>query len=76
MRYFKNVNDGQILSEDEYNLMLVREYIDEYTNNSTVTSEEFKEENKDIFKYIEYRRQNDTDTEFIEVDENGNDIIY
>lgn len=66
---FKNVNSGVIISEREYLKLLEREAKDLWKD----------ERNKDDFKsYEEFKRYLDgqPDDDFVEVDEEGEEILY
>lgn len=73
MRYFKNIINGKILNEKEYQALLVREAKEMWETDANLIVEDFKEEGKTEEEYIAYMLKED-DGDFIEVDEDGETI--
>lgn len=59
MKYQSNVT-GNILTEEEFNSMLLREYKDSWENDLNEIVAEFKEDGKSYNDYIEYMKKYDT----------------
>lgn len=72
MRKFKNINTGVVLTEKEYNDLLTREYTELYNQNEeSMDMETYSckyEENMSLEQFIEYKRQHEVDSDFIEVE--------
>lgn len=68
-KFYKNKNDGNILTEKEYVELLCREYISFWEDEE----DEVKDNHGSLINYMIYMFKNDCDTDFILVDEDGND---
>lgn len=68
---YRNINDGQILTERELNELHVREYFNQwYGTDTNDTVENFKEDGLTFIDYLAYQFKNDVDTDYVEIDEN------
>lgn len=71
-RYLKAIVSNQILTFEEYNAFVVKEAKNLWTISDSIEKETF---DNNFEKYL-VRLQNEPDTDFIEVDENGDEVEF
>lgn len=64
MDMFKNLITGAILSEEEYNTLLIKEYTEQWYNDLILLVLEFKEQGLTLDDYVNYCIDNIIDTDF------------
>lgn len=69
MRKFKNVNSGKILTEKELNELHLKEYTEMWELELTPVAIDMKEDGKPLKDFIEYMKNNDSDNDFVEIEE-------
>ncbi len=64
MDMFKNLITGAVLSEEEYNTLLIKEYTEQWYNDLILLVLEFKEQGLTLDDYVNYCIDNIVDTDF------------